>query len=49
MRTRVPMPPRMPIGPSRIGNKQYLLRPANPAFIAASQTSCQRWNDAMAR
>lgn len=36
MRTRVPMPPRTPIGPSRIGNKQYLLRPVNPAFIAAS-------------
>ncbi len=36
MRIRVPMPPPTPIGPSRIANKQYLLRPVNPAFIAAS-------------
>jgi rod shape-determining protein MreD len=36
MRTRVPMPPPMQVGPSRIVNKQYLLRPANPAFITAS-------------
>ncbi len=36
MRTRVPMPPPPAVGPSRIANKQYLLRPVNPAFIAAS-------------
>ncbi len=37
MRTRVPMPPPPAIGPaSRIANKQYLLRPVNPAFIVAS-------------
>jgi rod shape-determining protein MreD len=30
------MPPPLQVGPSRITNKQYLLRPANPAFIAAS-------------
>ena len=36
MRTRVPMPAPVPIGPSRLANKQYLLRPANPAFIAAT-------------
>ena len=36
MRTRVPMPPPLQTGPSRMVNKQYLLRPANSAFIAAS-------------
>ena len=36
MRTRVPMPPPVAMGASRIANKQYLLRPVNPAFIAAS-------------
>ena len=36
MRTRVPMPPPMPVGASRIVNKQYLLRPAHAGFIAAS-------------
>ncbi len=38
MRTRVPMPPpasALSSGGSR-ANKQYLLRPVNPAFIAAS-------------
>jgi rod shape-determining protein MreD len=36
MRNRVPLLPPPPTGPSRIANKQYLLRPVNPAFIAAS-------------
>ena len=36
MRTRVSMPPPMQTGPSRMVNKQYLLRPANGGFIAAS-------------
>ncbi len=36
MRTRVSMPPPMFSGPSRMVNKQYLLRPANSGFIAAS-------------
>ena len=35
MRTRVPMPPPAAAGPLR-ANKQYLLRPVNPAFIVAS-------------
>ncbi len=36
MRTRVPMPKPDPVGPSRLTNKQYLLRPVNPAFIVMS-------------
>lgn len=36
MRVRVPMPPPPAIGSSRIANKQYLLRPVNPAFIVVS-------------
>ena len=34
MRTRVPMPPPPAIEPNSFANKQYLLRPVNPAFIA---------------
>lgn len=30
------MPPREPVAPQRMANKQYLLRPVNPAFIVAS-------------
>jgi rod shape-determining protein MreD len=30
------MPPPTPVGPSRIANKQYLLRAVNPAFITGS-------------
>ena len=40
MRTRVPMPPpaaaTLAVGTTRFASKQYLLRPVNPAFIAAT-------------
>ncbi len=36
MRTRVPMPPPQSVNTGRVTNKQYLLRPVNPAFIAGS-------------
>ena len=36
MITRVPMPPPQPVNTGRVTNKQYLLRPVNPAFIVAS-------------
>jgi rod shape-determining protein MreD len=32
----MPMPPPPAFGPSRIANKQYLLRPVNPSFIAVT-------------
>ena len=36
MRTRMPMPPPLSANTGRVQNKQYLLRPANPAFIVIS-------------